>query len=166
MIIFGIDPSLNSCGYCLISVENNQIRAIFNGTIKHKKDAEFLDKLKEIYTIIAEKIKEKSIDYLAIEETFVNSNPRTSLKLGMVRGICVAAGINCNISTKNIREYEPRLIKKTITGNGAADKTQVDYMIKKMISNFAPGSDDESDAAGVAITCYMLENSPLAKYGK
>ena len=166
MVIFGIDPSLNSCGYCAILIENNSIKPMLYGSITHCKNDDFFTKLRTIYTIMCENIKIAKPDYVAIEETFVNVNPKTSLKLGMVRGICVSAIMNAGIAIGNIREYEPRLVKKTITGSGAADKNQISYMIQKIISEFIPKTDDESDAAAVAVTCYMIENSPLNRYAK
>lgn len=161
MIFFGIDPSLNACGYCAVSLVENRLIPLIFGTITPTKDAEFFDKLEKIYLILHENIQKFKPDYVAIEETFVNSNPKTSLKLGMVRGMCISATINAGINVKNIREYEARLIKKTITGSGNADKNQIAYLITKIISNFNPKTDDESDAAAVAVTCYMVENSPL-----
>lgn len=159
MIILGIDPSLNSCGCAILSYANSSFSVIYSCTIKSGKTSELYTKILEIHKAIKEMIQIYQPSIIALEETFVNNNPATSLKLGMVRGACYCACIDqANIK---IVEYSPRLIKKTITGNGAAEKIQLQYMLKQIMPKFAPKTDDESDAAAVAITSHIMLSSKL-----
>jgi len=159
MIIFGIDPSLNSCGYCILSFLNNSLNLLDIGTIKAKPGGDFYQKLNIIHKILKEVSIKFQPNILAMEETFVNSNAKTSLKLGIVRGICISSVIESN--KIEILEYEPRLIKKTLTGNGSADKNQIDYIIKQILPKANHKTDDESDAIAVAVTAYIHKTTNL-----
>lgn len=156
MIILGIDPSLNGTGYCVLSCKNDSFEILNSSTIIHKKDLDLYSKIHNIYKEISLISNKYNPEIFSIEETFVNSNPETSLKLGMVRGVFFIIGIE---SKAKILEYEPRFVKKTITGSGSADKNQISYMIKHMIPKFEPKTLDESDAAAVAITAYIMTTS-------
>lgn len=153
MIILGIDPSLNSCGYAILNCVNNSVKLLECGHIKHSKDIDTNQKILAIYFKVKSLAQKYNPNIFAIEETFVNSNAQTSLKLGMVRGACLCS-IN-EIENIKIFEYEPKLVKKTITGNGNADKNQIIYMLKVMLPGSTYVNDDESDAVAVAITAYL-----------
>jgi len=158
MIILGVDPSLNSTGFCFLNcTQDNSFKTIEYGSIDNNKLENTFEKIANIYKILDEKMSTNPIDLISIEETFVNVNPRTSLKLGMVRGCIYTLAIKYD--TK-IVEYEPKFIKKTITGKGSADKNQILYMTKHLINGFNPKNDDESDAAAIAITAYFMKNIP------
>ena len=85
---------------------------------------------------------------IGIEKTFVGEGNISSLKLGMARGVCLLVAAKTNIS---IRELAPKLVKKSVTGSGNADKQQVNSMIKILLGK-KPVNDDSSDALAIAIT--------------
>jgi crossover junction endodeoxyribonuclease RuvC len=85
----------------------------------------------------------------AVEETFVNGNSRSALKLGQARGIALLAPACFGIP---VAEYAPNSIKKTVTGTGHADKTQIRIMIRHLLPKAAPETADAADALAIAIT--------------
>jgi crossover junction endodeoxyribonuclease RuvC len=152
MIILGIDPSLNSLGYCVLLSDKSVVRVVEVGNIKSKISDSYMDKLKTIHAKFCEINSLHKPDILAIEETFVNTNAQSSLKLGVVRGVCLSPFLNRDCK---IVEYAPRVVKKRLTGNGSADKTQVMYMVKAIIPSIELSNNDESDAVAIAISCYL-----------
>ena len=85
----------------------------------------------------------------AVEETFVNGNARSALKLGQARGIAILAPARFGLT---VAEYAPNSVKKTVTGSGHADKVQIRAMIRYLLPKAAPGTADAADALAVAIT--------------
>ncbi|QED23557.1 crossover junction endodeoxyribonuclease RuvC [Candidatus Deianiraea vastatrix] len=156
MVIFGIDPSLNSCGYCAINCVSNSINLLCLGTIESKTGGEMYPKLNKIFDVIRTQYTQYKPDILAIEDVYVNSNPQTSLKLGIVRGVCMANFLD---NKTEILSFESRLVKKTLTGNGNADKMQIQYMLKHILPSANPKTDDESDALAIAITAYLTKTT-------
>jgi crossover junction endodeoxyribonuclease RuvC len=156
MILLGIDPSLNSTGYGVIKLEGSKLLYVSSGIIKAGKEDELENKLLNISNIISEIIKEFKPQKIGIEETFVNVNFQSSLKLGMVRGALILTCANAGIKINHI---SPNLIKKCVTGQGKATKEQVSFMIKRLISGIPPEkvfkTEDETDALAVAITTHF-----------
>ncbi len=156
MILLGIDPSLNSTGYGVIKLEGSKLLYVSSGIIKARKEDELENKLLNISNIISEIIKEFKPQKIGIEETFVNVNFQSSLKLGMVRGALILTCANAGIKINHI---SPNLIKKCVTGQGKATKEQVSFMIKRLISGIPPEkvfkTEDETDALAVAITTHF-----------
>ena len=155
MILLGIDPSLNSTGYGIIKAENSRLIYVSSGIITHKKDDDLSAKLLNISSILKSVVDEFRPSIAGIEETFVNSNFQSSLKLGMTRG-----AILLTLAELGIKAFElsPNLIKKCVTGQGKATKEQVAFMIKQLLSNIPKDksfkTEDETDALGVAIASY------------
>ncbi|MDA0617585.1 MAG: crossover junction endodeoxyribonuclease RuvC [Proteobacteria bacterium] len=152
MIILGIDPALNQTGYAvIIKKSNGTIGFEQSGVVKNKITEEFPQKLLKIFNIIDQICKLYKPQYCGIEETFVNVNPTSSLKLGAARGVIITAVTQNEIP---IFECSPNKIKKTITGAGKADKSQVEFMIKRLITGVPEKlSPDEYDALAIALTC-------------
>lgn len=155
MIFLGIDPSLNSTGYGVIKKDGSRLHYISSGIIKFKAGGEgkiFHSKLLEVSNQIANIISEFLPSKVSIEETFVNSNSQSSLKLSVVRGAILLTLAQKNL---DIHEFSPNYIKKVITGNGKAEKMQVAFMVPKLLSDFPKKqnfiSEDESDALAIAI---------------
>ena len=155
MIILGIDPSLNSTGYGVIKYNNSRLYYVTSGVIKHAKSDELPKKLLNISNTIHDVISEFKPSKAGIEETFVNSNFQTSLKLGMARG---AIFVNLAKFEVPIFEISPNSIKKNITGYGRASKDQLSFMVSQILSGIPSGTvfktDDETDALSIAITTH------------
>jgi crossover junction endodeoxyribonuclease RuvC len=158
--VMGIDPGLRFTGWGIISVDGNHIKHNANGVIKTNSEESLSNRLLELYNNITGIISDFKPDEASIENTFVNKNPLSSLKLGHARGAIMVAVANQSITCS---EYAPNLIKKTIVGQGHADKTQVALMVSVLLSIKNLGSGDASDALAIAITHAHHRTNKLSK---
>ncbi|NRA74179.1 MAG: crossover junction endodeoxyribonuclease RuvC [Rickettsiales bacterium] len=154
-IVLGIDPGLNNTGWGIVSCKNNNFKYINCGTIVNHHKIETHLKLKKIYDTLDDIIKRESPIECAIEETFVNKNPRLSLKLGYSKAIAILAATQNNLK---IFEYTPRAIKKAFAGSGKADKDQMTGMLKYLLPTHEASSEHEADALALAI-CHINTES-------
>lgn len=151
MIVLGIDPALIHTGWGVVKIENNNLSYIDSGTIVVDSKLPIEKRLKIIFESVNQIIDKYKPECMSIEETFVNNNPITSLKLGEGRGASIlSAGVH-NIP---VFEYSPNCIKKTITGVGKAEKQQVITMVKCLLPNSNTKTSDEADALAIAI-CHI-----------
>ncbi len=148
MLILGLDPSLSSTGWGVIRSEGARISHIANGQIKTDAGAPMAARLAAIQSGIAAVIAEHSPARAAAEEIFVNKNPQSTLKLAQARGCVLAA---CGAAGIAVNEHAARLVKKAVTGTGAAEKQQVAAMIKVLLPGVAVAGSDAADALAVAI---------------
>jgi crossover junction endodeoxyribonuclease RuvC len=88
-------------------------------------------------------------DEVAVEETFVNKDAQATLKLGHARGVALLVPA---LSGLAVAEYAANLVKKTVVGNGHADKKQIGMMIKVLLPKSDPKTEDAADALAIAIT--------------
>lgn len=147
--ILGIDPGLRYTGWGIITKEGSHIKHIANGTIstsKNTKDLSF--RLKEIYVGIYNIIKTYHPEEASIEETFVNQNPKSTLKLGQARGVALLTPALFEIP---VFEYSPNIIKKAVVGTGHAKKEQIEAMVKILLGGIKPDSEHSADALAIAI---------------
>lgn len=153
MRILGIDPALTCLGWGVIESNSPKINYVHSGLIKTKPSEKMWNRLAYISASIEGVISLYKPDMIAMEETFVNKNPTTSLKLGYVRGAIMAAIGKTGI---DYFEYPPNKIKKSIVGVGHAEKEQVKHMVTTIISKIpAEINFDESDALAIAYTCLV-----------
>ena len=148
MIIIGIDPGLIKTGWGVIKKVDNQIKYINSGTIITNSKLPLSERLLNIYSNVNELIKLYKPEHFSIEETFVNNNPLSSLKLGHARGVAILAAATNNIP---VFEYSPNLIKKTLTGAGKAEKCQMIAMVKYIFPGITIKTEDEADSLCIAI---------------
>lgn len=141
MRILGIDPGLRRCGWGVVDAKCGRAGFVACGVVTPPTDAPLSDRLHALFAGIGDVIDLHSPDETAIEETFVNANPQSALKLGAARAAAMLAPANAGLV---VAEYSPRLIKQAVTGTGGADKTQVATMIRVLL----PGA----SAAGKALT--------------
>jgi crossover junction endodeoxyribonuclease RuvC len=153
MKIIGIDPGLNKTGWGVVEVINNNFVYVDSGAIHNDVKLPICDKIKHIYGELGLILKKYCPEIGAIEETFVNKNPLSSLKLGHARGVAMLAMANFGIE---VNEYSPNLIKKTITGAGKAEKRQIGVMVKMLLPKSNVKTEDEADALAVAMCCGSL----------
>ena len=152
-IFLGIDPALNSTGYAILEKKGNSAILIECGVIKNKIETDFMQKLVNIFDCVSQICTLYKPTACGIEETFINVNASSSLKLGIARGAILTAIAKQGIP---ITEYSPNKIKKTITGFGKADKGQVQFMVEKMVQNIKPNlRPDEADAIAIALVCFF-----------
>ena len=141
--------------------DGNRFQSVYSGVIKTKNSDSLSEKLAQLYKGIASAIKEYQPEVLSIEEAFYGKNAKTALLMGHVRGVAMVAGRHAQLE---VFEYAARKVKSSVTGNGAADKQQVQFMVKRLLKlKEDPVTMDASDALGIAI-CHGL-NYKLAKMG-
>jgi crossover junction endodeoxyribonuclease RuvC len=130
MIILGVDPGTAVTGYGVIKVVNNAVSWVDSGVIVTDTSMPLHKRLLSIYNGISGKLSEHAPQRVAVEEAFYGKNVHTTLVLGHARGVAMlaAAQFGCEVS-----EYSPREIKKSVTGNGNAEKAQVEYMVKMLL---------------------------------
>ncbi len=147
--IFGIDPGLRNVGWGLIEVEGSRLAYLACGSIKTRADLSLAERLAQIHRGLAALIEERRPDEAAVEETFVNRDPQSALKLGQARGVALAVPALLGLS---VAEYSANVIKKTLVGVGHAEKGQIAMMVKVLLPSCQIGSPDAADALAVAIT--------------
>ena len=157
-IILGIDPGTNIMGYGLIIVEDKKISLLDFGEINLSKIKDHSLKLDKVYKSIIEIIEAHKPDEIAIEAPFFGKNVQSMLKLGRAQGVAMAAGISRQIP---IKEYSPKKIKMSITGNGNASKDQVAKMLQSLLKiEKLPKNLDSTDGLAAAVChFYNSQNS-------
>jgi len=148
MIILGLDPSLTCTGWGVIRAEGNRISHIANGQVKTDPKAPMPARLDHLYAGIVAVIATYAPDRAAAEEVFANKNAQSTIKLAQARGAVLAA---CGSASLDVREHAARLVKKAVVGTGAAEKTQVQAMLKVLLPSAQIEGADAADALAVAI---------------
>jgi crossover junction endodeoxyribonuclease RuvC len=149
MIILGIDPGTATTGYGVIEHVNNRTRYISCGTIVTDKAAPMPERLLEIYTQLGGLLETYRPDSLATEQLFFSNNVTTGLLVGRTVGIVLLAAAQRGIPW---REYRPMEVKMAVVGYGAAEKKQVQFMVKELLGlEKPPRPDDAADALAIAI---------------
>ena len=148
MLILGLDPSLSCTGWGLVRAEGSRLSHVANGQIPTDAKAPMAQRLAALQAGIAEVIAAHRPDRAAAEEVFVNKNPQSTLKLAQARGAVLAA---CGAAGLEVREHAARLVKKSVVGTGAADKAQVQAMLKVLLPGAKVAGADAADALAVAI---------------
>jgi crossover junction endodeoxyribonuclease RuvC len=147
--VIGIDPGLRTMGWGVIEVSGTRLVYVASGNVRSNEKAALAERLRELHAGLAGVIKEHAPTEAAVEETFVNRDPQSALKLGQARGIALVVPALAGLP---VAEYAANLIKKTVVGTGHAEKAQIAMMVKMLL----PGSDaqgaDAADALAVAIT--------------
>lgn len=160
MRIFGIDPGLQRTGWGIIDVEGNRLIHISHGVVATDPKAPTAARLAKIFDGLTEMLSLWLPHEAAIEETFVNKNPASALKLGLARGAAMLAPAKMGLS---VAEYPANLVKKSVTGAGHAEKEQMQMMIKILLPG-VEASSDAADALAVAI-CHAHHGMTRAKLG-
>ncbi len=146
--IIGIDPGLTKTGVGIIEVKNNNIYFIASDIIYSQPSDPLSIRLQHFHKSLTEIIKIYQPDEAAIEETFININPTSSLKLGHARGALILSLGLCGLK---VTEYSATAVKKAVVGVGRADKVQIQMMIKVLLPKATFKTEDEADALAVAI---------------
>ncbi|MDC0414959.1 crossover junction endodeoxyribonuclease RuvC [Gammaproteobacteria bacterium] len=147
-IILGIDPGTNITGYGIINSENNQLSYLHHEIIKTGLKNLYTTKLSLINKNTQRLIDLYKPDEIALESVFFSVNAGTAIKLGQARGAALSA---CSGDERLIYEYSPRRVKMIITGNGAADKDELQKFVKRKLKIRRKLEIDASDALGVAL---------------
>lgn len=146
--VLGLDPGLRNTGWGVIEVEGNRLRAVADGVVHSDAARPLSDRLNQLFEGIMDVISQWQPDEAAIEETFVNKNPLSTLKLGQARGVVMLAPARSGLA---VAEYAPTFVKKAVVGTGTAAKDQVGMMIRTLLPGCGAASPDAADALAVAI---------------
>ena len=152
MIIIGIDPGLVNTGYGIISIKNEIPSLIDFGIIAPNTKDSVPERIFTIFTDVCYLIEKYNPNIFSIEDIFYSRNFKSAMLLGQARGAAILAASKYKIS---IFEYSAKKVKQSITGNGNADKTQVQYMVSKILNlknNSIPL--DASDALAIGM-CHI-----------
>ena len=148
MLIIGLDPSLTCTGWGIVAKSGNRLSHIANGQIRTDAALSLPERLVTIDRELTDVILLHRPDSSAVEEVFVNKNPQSTLKLGHARGVVLLALARAGLP---VHEYATRLVKKALVGTGAAEKAQVQAMLKVLLPGVQLAGADAADALAVAI---------------
>ncbi|MDP6895554.1 MAG: crossover junction endodeoxyribonuclease RuvC [Rhodospirillales bacterium] len=148
MRLIGLDPGLRNTGWGVIAVQGNRLTHIADGVVRSNAKRPLAERLMELRDGLAAVIHEHQPDEAAVEETFVNANPASTLKLGQARGIALLVPAEFGLP---VGEYPPNLVKKTVVGSGHAAKEQIQMMVQNLLPGCDVKSADAADALAIAI---------------
>lgn len=155
--IVGLDPGISKTGWAIINLnrDKNNIELLSGGTISTDSKQSVSERLHMIFDQLTRVISLYSPNEGAIEKIFINKNPKSSLTLGYARGVAILA---LKIAKISMHEYDANYIKKSITGNGHADKNQIIFMVKQIVKNADIKCHHAADALATAICHAYFQN--------
>jgi crossover junction endodeoxyribonuclease RuvC len=159
--IIGLDPGLRHTGWGIIETEGTRLSYVADGAVHSVNEDDLAVRLLQIHEQILRVLDTYAPDEAAIEETFVNKDARATLKLGQARGVVMLAPVMRKIG---VAEYAPNVIKKTVVGNGHAEKDQVKHMVRMLLPKADMKTADSTDALAIAIChAHHRTSTTLAK---
>lgn len=155
--IIGIDPGLRKTGWGVIETLGNSLHFIASGTVKSDDKLDLASRLAQLYEGLEAVIHLHQPFEAAVENTFVNKDPTSTLKLGQARGIAMLAPARAGM---RVAEYAPTAVKKTVIGVGHGEKGQIRMMVKVLMPRAEFDTDDAADAIAIAICHAHHRTSP------
>lgn len=146
--LIGLDPGLRRTGWGVIEVDGNSLVHVASGAVISTASLPLADRLSQLFEALTGVLNIHRPAEAAVEETFVNKNPASTLKLGQARGAVMLAPAQLGLP---VAEYSANLIKKSLVGNGHADKNQVQAMVGILLPGAKPETADAADALAIAI---------------
>ncbi|NBB64488.1 crossover junction endodeoxyribonuclease RuvC [Pseudomonas sp. ODNR1LW] len=156
--IIGLDPGLRRTGWGVIVSDGARLRWVAHGVVTPPEAAPFAERLLFLFDALGTICADHGCEEAAVEEVFVNVNPSSTLKLGHARAAVMLAPARLGLS---VAEYSPNLIKKAVVGAGHADKSQIAFMIKRLLPTAGDVKADAADALAVAVTHAQLRKRSL-----
>ncbi len=163
MRILGLDPGLRQTGWGIVEADLDRLRHVANGTVGSDPKAPLAARLAQLFDGLAAIIGEYGPGEAAVEETFVNRNPASTLKLGQARGVVLLAPARTGMV---VAEYAANRIKKSVVGVGHADKQQVAMMVQRLLPGVEIAGSDAADALAVAICHAHYRQAPGYAHGQ
>ena len=153
--ILGIDPGSTCTGFGVVAGDGESFQYVASGSIRPSRTNDRHGRLREIFVRIEEVIQKHQPTHFAIEDVFFKKNAKSALALGEARGVAILAATLADLP---VFEYSAREVKQSVTGHGGADKSQVDFMLGKILQlTTSLENTDESDALAVAL-CHAFKN--------
>lgn len=148
MRVIGLDPGLRNTGWGVIDVSGNRLTHVADGSVQPDPTKPLAWRLRELHDGLMEMLTLYGPDEAAVEETFVNRNAASTLKLGEARGVVLLAPALVGL---RVAEYSANRIKKAVVGVGHANKEQVQHMVRRILPSCQIVSPDAADALATAI---------------
>jgi crossover junction endodeoxyribonuclease RuvC len=148
MRVLGLDPGLRHTGWGVIEVAGNRLAHVADGVAHAPTDQPLASRLVALFRELNCVLERFRPDEAAVEETFVNKNAVSTLRLGVARGVVLLAPAERGVP---VAEYSANMIKKSVVGAGHADKQQVQMMVRRLLPGCAIEEPDAADALAVAI---------------
>jgi crossover junction endodeoxyribonuclease RuvC len=161
MRLLGLDPGLQHTGWGVIEADGSRLSFVACGTVDSTATRPLAERLVELHDGLRAVIDEWEPVEAAVEETFVNKNPTSTLKLGLARGVVLLTPALFGLK---VAEYPANLVKKSVVGAGHAAKEQVQMMVRVLLPASSAGTPDAADALAVAI-CHAHHRASLEKWG-
>ena len=158
--ILGIDPGLRRTGWGVIDVDGNRLIYVGCGSVESRDTLSLSERLLAIHEGLGRVLGDFRPLEAAVENTFVNKDGASTLKLGQARGVAMLAPALFGIA---VAEYAPNQIKKTVVGAGHADKNQIRVMLGVLLPKADPPTPDAADALAIAITHAHHRQSVMLK---
>ncbi len=157
MRVLGLDPGLRHTGWGVIDVAGNRLSHVADGVVHAPVVLPLAERLVALFRGLGIVIERFRPDEAAVEESFVNKNAASTLKLGLARGVVLLAPAERGLP---VAEYSANPIKKSVVGAGHADKEQVQMMVRRLLPGCAIAEPDAADALAVAI-CHAHHNNTM-----
>lgn len=146
--VVGFDPGLQRTGWGVVDVDGHRLKAVACGVVTALVAQSLADRLAELFRGVQAVLEAHAPVEAAVEETFLNKNPGSTLKLGHARAVSLLAPALAGLA---VHEYSAKLVKKSVVGTGQATKEQVAMMVQRLLPGMSGQAGDASDALAVAI---------------
>jgi crossover junction endodeoxyribonuclease RuvC len=146
--IIGIDPGLRNTGWGVVEALGSRLSFVACGVVRSDSALSLADRLRQLHEGLSGVIHTHMPQEAAVEETFVNRDPQSALKLGQARDVALVVPALAGLP---VAEYAANLVKKTVVGSGHAEKPQIAAMVRILLPRAEAQSADAADALAVAI---------------
>jgi crossover junction endodeoxyribonuclease RuvC len=161
MRLLGLDPGLQRTGWGMIAADGNRLRFVAAGVVVTDPADDLASRLDALYRGLKAVVASHAPEVAAVEETVINRNAGSSLKLGQARGVVLLAAAHAGLA---VTEYASKTVKRAVVGTGAADKRQVAMMVRVLLPASGPVTGDAADALAVAL-CHAHHHAGQARLG-
>ncbi len=143
----------------MISQVSGRSEYVASGVIRIRETLTLADRLKTIFDSVCQIVTQYQPGEVAVEQIFMAKSAGSALKLGQARGAIIVAATSFGLP---VSEYEARKVKQAVTGTGAADKTQVQHMVRRLLTLPQNPQEDAADALAVAL-CHAVTQQHLVR---
>jgi crossover junction endodeoxyribonuclease RuvC len=158
MLLLALDPALRSSGYAILEKNGRVVRAAAYGVIRNRAELSMPECLVQIHLQVSDLIRLHQPQVCAVETVIYAQNSRTAITLGAARGSAILAAAQFGLT---IHEYSPKRVKLAVVGRGAAQKSQVSFMVRAILGLAETPDADAADALAIGLTHLQMQDSPL-----
>lgn len=145
--ILGIDPGSRTTGFAVIDTDGHRSARVASGCIR-VGERPWPDRLGLIFDRVAAIVSDYKPHEMAVEQLIFARDPKAALKIGQARGAVLCAGLKGGVT---VHEYSPKSVKLAVVGTGGAEKSQVQHMVRVLLSMSEMPAEDEADALAIAL---------------